>query len=173
MLSPTDCDAMFVRSSGGSLFSLSFSLASSSVLAQTAEEGGGTMGIGSVGGFPAGASIVTGVGLSVTMGSDDTGVTGALVGGLAGEEQGSVGAGSVTAHTSILITGAGLSIAMGSRMIGMLIGALRGGANGERWTPGDEEEPRANEGTAVTAVTSPPVVSRPGDFWAGGSECEL
>ena len=82
MPSPADCDVMLVRSSGGSLLSLSFSLVSSSVLAQTAEEGGGTMGVGSVGSLAAHASILTGAGLSVVVCSDDTPVAGALVGAL-------------------------------------------------------------------------------------------
>ena len=72
----------------------------------------------------------------------------------------------------------GLLISMGSRMIGvltgvlltgvLLTGALRGDANGEPWTPGEEEESWSNEGTIVTAVASPPVLSRPCDFWAEG-----
>lgn len=67
------CDARFVRSSCGSLFSLSFSSASSSVLAQTAEEWvGGSMGAGFIGSFAVCASTLTGAGLSLAMGCDDT-----------------------------------------------------------------------------------------------------
>ena len=66
---------------------MSFSSASSSVLAQTAEEcDGGSMGAGFVGSFTACASsALTGAGLlSLAMGSDDTRVIGVLIGVLTG-----------------------------------------------------------------------------------------
>lgn len=53
-------------------------------------------------------------------------------------------------------------------MIGVLTCALRDDTKSELWTPGDEEELLSNEDTAVTAVTSFPVVSRPCIFWAEG-----
>ena len=141
------CDARVVRSSLGSLFSMSFSSASASVLAQTAEEcDGGSMGAGFVGGFTACASsAVTGAGLSLAMGSDKTRMIGVLIGVLTGvltgaltedAKGGSMRAGlvrSFTACASSALTGGGLSLAMGSednRVIGALAGAPTGEEHG-------------------------------------------
>ena len=73
IFSSADFNVRFVRSGRGRLLSFSFCLASSSVLSQTSEEHvGGSMGAGFVGSFAACASTLTGAGLSLVMGSDDT-----------------------------------------------------------------------------------------------------
>ena len=178
----------FVVSRGGRLLSLSFGSTISNVFFHTTEEwGGGSIGPES---FAASTSTSSGTLTGVALTGDTlAGVALTCGGALAGDVLAVVALARDVLTSGVLTCGdalavdalAGSALTCGGALTGCdtltVDGTLTGGAltdaKDEPLTSGEEGEPQSTEGTAVTAVTLPPVVRGPCICWAEGSDCEL